>query len=238
MAGMVNIATPSYEDYVLSLSPIAYWPFNETSGTVVNDLSESGYHGNIVNGIAGITYSGDILRNGSSGSMGFGINAPTISHASFSNDYTKVSELMGNEGASTICGWFKRTANTTYNIMLATYSHPSRGWSRYRITNNHFESRDNNNRVTVPNYSIGSIYFFAWVKDNELEVAKVYMNGSYYYSSGWSQSTQTATYPLQIPGTGSWDYYPTRGYISDIAMFDYALSDEEIEQMYSLGKIE
>lgn len=234
---MVNIATPSYEDYVLSLSPIAYWPFNETSGTVVNDLSESGYHGNIVNGIEGITYSGDILRNGSSGAMGFGIDAPTISHSSFNHSYTKVSELMGNEGASTICGWLKRTANTTYNTMLAKYEYPSGGQARYRIMHNNFESPENTNRVTVPNYDIGSIYFFAWVKDNDLEVAKVYTNGSYYYSV-WVRSTRTAAHPLQIPGTGSWNYYPMRGYISDIAMFDYALSDEEIEQMYSLGKIE
>lgn len=62
MAGMMNVASLSYEDYVLSLNPVAYWPFNDQPGGIITDLSPSNYHGNTAyESEGGITYNGDIL---------------------------------------------------------------------------------------------------------------------------------------------------------------------------------
>jgi hypothetical protein len=54
-----NFGGPLYTDLVLSLSPIAFWPFGEASGTTANDISGNGYNG---------TYAGvDLAQSGQGG---------------------------------------------------------------------------------------------------------------------------------------------------------------------------
>ncbi|MGC9238014.1 MAG: hypothetical protein ACP5GF_14190, partial [Thiomonas sp.] len=70
-ASVYGIAT--YADIVLSDSPVAYWPLNETSGTTAHDLSGNGLNGTIESGVTigesqGIPRApGSFLFNGSSG---------------------------------------------------------------------------------------------------------------------------------------------------------------------------
>lgn len=40
-----RVSAPTYSDKILSLGPIAYWPFNEASGTTALDISGNGYNG-------------------------------------------------------------------------------------------------------------------------------------------------------------------------------------------------
>lgn len=49
-----GVSTPALQTTMLGLSPIAYWPLTETSGTVMTDLSGNGFHG---------TYSNVTLNN-------------------------------------------------------------------------------------------------------------------------------------------------------------------------------
>ncbi|MGC9237954.1 MAG: LamG-like jellyroll fold domain-containing protein, partial [Thiomonas sp.] len=70
-ASVYGVAT--YADIVLSDSPVAYWPLNETSGTVAHDLSGNSLNGTIESGVTidqsqGIPGApGSFFFNGSSG---------------------------------------------------------------------------------------------------------------------------------------------------------------------------
>ena len=85
---------------------------------------------------------------------------------------------------------------------------------------------------------MNEIIFFAWRKDFDNKTFKVFSNGNWYTSSmSYVEWILIGTTGLYIPAAYDWDYYPMRGYISDIAMFDRALSDEEIEKIYELGQL-
>lgn len=101
----------SYTNAVMADHPVAFWPLNETSGTVIHDVFNTN-NGTVMNpggltlGAPGILYSNGLTSDtaisfkGSPGGSGF-IVAPSSS--SFSSNVTDPSQI-------TIEGWFKLPA--------------------------------------------------------------------------------------------------------------------------------
>lgn len=245
MAGMTNISSKSYEEHILSLNPIAYWPFDESSGTIINDLSGSEYHGTIQGGSESVEYNRQIIRKGSVGAMGFIHNKNA--NILFPRSYTKLTTIMGNDNTSTICGWIRvpvnnDTTSTVFRTGLGSQGarYGMAGGGRLFYSPSAWFNPDNNQIVLPSDLVPDTNYFFAWVKDSPNQLMYVYINGVYYFQTSPFTYNQ---YDVDSNSLGLFIGYHTtnngfRGNLSDLAMFEYALTNEEIEQIYLLGKMD
>lgn len=238
--------TLTYENYIVSLNPIGYWPLNESTGNTAYDLSGNNYHGTISG--TPIIYNGDPLRLGHPGAMGFSVTSQGLAKVSVGYSFGPITTLFSQGKSGTIMGWFKRTTNTTYNQILAFYTQSLNGLTNYRITGNattpftySFQTKDNQNHLSLTNGVLNDVYFFAWIKDGT--TLKLFFNNTWVSRENMTESVHTAGsnngYPrgLEFPAVANWNYYGIRGYLSDIAMFARALTQQEVEYIYNTYKI-
>lgn len=226
----------TFSELILELDPIAYYPMDEAGGSIAFDYSANRFNGEYVNGSP--VYDGPPLAPGLTGSKGFAINGPDISRMQIPLTTTgeNFSKLAYGDNAFTILGWYQRTATTEYNQILSCWINPTGGQCAYRILGRTaFQSPHNANNVSFPD-ELDEVVFFAWVKDPVTQTYRVFKNGVWYDNgSKYSNNTIVGTHPVQIPATGNWNYYGMRGYVSDFAFFNKALSDKDIEDLYIAG---
>jgi hypothetical protein len=87
--------------------------------------------------------------------------------------------------------------------------------------------------------AINDTQFVAWKKDFKAGKYKALSNGIWYESSqnvNVSSTGSSFTYPLMFPGSGDsrYTHYPALGYMSDVMIFNKALTDSQIEELYAL----
>lgn len=96
-----NIAVAAYQDVVLADHPVAYYRFEETSGTTANDSSGNSNNGTYMNGVVLGQPSAPLL--GKAGTFD-GIAAYVSTLRTVSTDFTL--ELWINTTASSLTGSF------------------------------------------------------------------------------------------------------------------------------------
>jgi hypothetical protein len=218
-----------YQNRVLALRPLAYWPMNEVSGTTVNDISGNGYDG---------TYTGVTL-----GQAGIGDGKSGTLITSNSNEVGHDANVFGAGLAAAFTG-----ANFTVSLWMRAYAadfwtNNINYWMGYFYV-------DSNNSIQLYKLSTNLIRI-GWWKGGTVSAAtfdamtptdwihitatgtgnslKAYLNGvlkkSNTNSGTWAGSIATAQLGAAATSRG---FY---GYLAHAALWTRALSAGEIWQI-------
>jgi hypothetical protein len=93
-----------------SMSPVAFWKFDETSGTIVYDSSGNGYNGVLENGAtrySGTQQGNKLELDGADDRM----RVETDPASRPSNEFTSAPDLLNNMNSFTLMAWVRPTEN-------------------------------------------------------------------------------------------------------------------------------
>lgn len=226
---MVCIAGLNYEDYMISLEPIHYWKMNELSGNVIRDYGADPVDGALS---GAISYTEPPIRSGQEHTMGFGITG-----ASASRVIVPATPSIYNltKSSFTFCVWFKQTALTTFNYVFADFINASSGTVNMRLQAHAFQFPQNTRSFTFRGSVVDETVFVAVRYSVEEKKYEFFVNGEWKTGNYVVPPTVTSAVNFMFPGAASYGHYPIRGMMSDLTLFDRALSTTEIELIYSLG---
>lgn len=224
-----------FRSRALELQPIGYWPLDDNSGTVARDISGNEFHGNIVWGTP--VFNGDRLKPGGSKSMGF-LSGTTCVQVPIAQAGNLISGLAQTGKEFTIIYLYRKTSNTAQNRGIQGFDNTWSGDGALRVIfNGSLEAAGG--VVNIPSLSMNDTQFVAWKKDFKAGKFKALSNGLWYESvDNINANTpgRSFSYPLMFPGSGdsSFTHYPALGYMSDVMIFNKALTDSQIEELYAL----
>jgi fibronectin type 3 domain-containing protein len=227
----------SYESFVLTNHPVAYWPLNETNGTVAFDLA-GGNNGTYVGGIA-------------LGQPGISFQSGAIPDAAFSTpNYSPIFD--GNSGyvdvpqgqlnitqAITITAWVNFSEIAHFSDII------SRGDSSWRMTISGSgnpganDSLGNNGDANAPNPIVASGWHLIAYSYTGISGAN---NGSLYVDGVLvvhNTTTAPAVNANNLWLAGAPDYGTGRlffGNLAHVAIFTNALSAGQLQTLYSVAK--
>ena len=227
----INVSsTLNFDEYVSALAPITWLKLDESSTGAITDSGSLG-QSCVTDGSFHLP-RGKVLRKGHAGAMGFAINSPGVSRI----NVTKHSAMTHlTKGSFTWFAWVHRTIDTSFNFLFADFISASSGTANMRAYSNAFQFPDNDRQIYLPSQT-GETLFIAVIYDATHGLYKAFSNGVWTSAAYAPPPTTVAnTSILEVPGYGSWGYYGMRGYISDLAFFDRALTVEEIETCYAVG---
>jgi len=206
-----------------------YTPFVSGSrGTTVAtgggmyDLSQTGNHGELVNGPTYNTGSGgNILFDGTDDYINVPYNASTISFPT---------------NNATICAWYRvSTSGDAYGNLVTQRSSGGSGFQTYVISNKLYADGGGTGGIysTITGVA-GTIYFGTIVFDKLSAQLKLYVNGEYNTQTSYTGTIQD-TYPIRI-GNGAFGDGPFPGHIYMASVYNRALSADEIRRIYNSTK--
>lgn len=226
----ITTYSSTFDELISSMSPLTWIKLDESSTSVT--LVDSGSLNQIgtYTTPAGITPRGMVLRKGHAGAMGFGLSAESNARVSF---VQKTEMLNLTKSSHTWLCYHYRTANTSQNRL---WGDNGDGVDKRVISNSY--QFPNNSRSLALSFPLNTIIFTAVVYDVETSTYKSFQNGIWTMSTYSSPPTSTSTsQSLHVPMTSLYGYYGTRGYISDLAFFDKALTLDQVESLYYAGKL-
>ncbi|HWA51758.1 MAG TPA: LamG-like jellyroll fold domain-containing protein [Patescibacteria group bacterium] len=208
-------------------APIAYWKFNEGSGTTVSDSSGNGNTGSLINTptwTTGIS-NGAINFNGT-------------------NQYVSVSDsgILNLTGDLSISLWINPSSSQTVNSDILRKESSGNGFGIEQTGSglNYSFGWKNSSGFQCWSSNPFSLTAGAW---QQLVIVKsgatrsVYINGSPQSAGTCTGSnasiSSTSGVALQIAG---WSSFPTRyfkGTLDDIHIFNYALSSAQVQYLYN-----
>jgi type II secretory pathway pseudopilin PulG len=224
----------------LSLSPIndaglvAYWNFDEGTGTAANDRSGNGNNGTLTNGPAWAA-GGDCKAGGCLSFDG-------------SDDYVEVGNpaSLAITGPLTITAWARvMQGGGTYKLIVSrgkwdnggytmgwhAGSNPGTAYGFARKNDNTTYAWANSSSVL----SLGTWNFIAYVYDGD--TVKIYANGgSTTYPSGNTPSIYNAAKNVNLGRESGTSSYAFNGYMDDVRIYNRALSMAEISSLYNATK--
>lgn len=227
-------------------SPIGWWKLDECQGSVAHDSSGFNNHGNISIGQSGTQTTLGTCQTGTSAAWTNGSIGKINSSLNFdgTDDYVLIANgPYNNFGTSnfTISSWIKTTHSSIALIVSSATS--SLGW-RMGINS----SRPYYLIGDGTQYKEGSIGS-KLINDNKWHlITNVYLHGdkviSYIdgvYNTSVDVSTITGstsnTQPLGIGSYSSGNDWFFPGQIDDVRIYNYALTEEQIKQVYNNGAI-
>lgn len=235
----IRASSATFDTFMADLGPLAWWKLDDEASGPVQDHSVNGLHGSLTDPER-VTFRGPPLRKGHPGAMGFCVASAGIARVDAPSN-TAISGLMQPGNSATISMYVHRTAFTTFNFTLAFFTNAGYGNAKYRIYSRDFifEARDNANQVASTGMNLlNETYFVVARKDVNNSKYDLFVNGVWFASAmPFTQPSLAGGGPLQFPGSAFWNYYGMRGYMSDVALFDRALTDAEIGQLYLLGAL-
>jgi hypothetical protein len=207
---------------------VGYWPFNGNA----NDVSGNGNNGTV----NGATLTTDRFGN-SNGAYNFdGINSYIIA-----NNTPNI--LTSNYSISI---WFNSPISLcSNNVMLRSGDASNCGWQGFSVgpaSPNNFGLIDvgNNNYAFVPNYNCNNISINEWhnlVYTRQNMYSKQYIDGILVSSNSSSHYDVASNCPIFFGSNhldqngNSWNVF--NGKLDDIAIYNRALSPQEIQQIYT-----
>lgn len=217
-----------FDSYVSGLRPITWLKLDEASTSGVID-SGSLKQSCSVNSAYNLSPRGMILRKGHAGAMGFAINTAGVGQIVMAE---KTGMANITKASHTWICYHYRTASTG---QARLFGDTGDGVNK-RVFAGAYQFPNNERHINL-SFPLDTIVFTAVVYNTATKTYKTFQNGvwgaGYYVAPPTSTTTGTV---LQVPATrNSYNYYGVRGYISDLAFFDKALTDTEIEQIYALG---
>jgi hypothetical protein len=240
---------------------VSYWPFNEGSGTTTAD-SKNGNDGTIQGGVSWTTGKiGNGLDFPGSGSDGYVDVGIVDAFPNFIDLGT--FDVAGSD--ITILAWFKAddfgvndariiskatgTAEDDHFWMLSTRGVGGQGAAPYRMRfrvdlggstvtlidgSDPSSSSLTDTEPTQIDLATNTWYFVAAVYDGS--TMKIYLNGQLIANAAQAGTRETSTTAEVWMGDNpNTDFRPFDGIIDEVAVFDRALTQEEIEELYNNG---
>lgn len=239
--------TDLYTPAILALNPVAYYLMNEADGTVLKDYSLSGIDGEIVGPSTDLTRRGSILRRGSLGSLRFGGYNGGAYECSVSDQVAGdlFQKLAGQNKSCTIAFWFLQRDVNEYNWLFAYATNSLFGHSNYRMIgydhqngNFNVESPSSSNVLATSNLNgvVNIAHFVVWRKNHINGTYSLTVDGITQTVAG-NASPETMGEGFRFPASYGNSNYILHGEMSDMSVFDYALTDTAISDLYSKGLI-
>jgi hypothetical protein len=100
---------------------------------------------------------------------------------------------------------------------------------------NNADTPDNQNTIYYA-YQTNVNYFIAWKYDPATNMMVLFVNGE--YKTVVRNTSTVDGGPLYFPAFMFWDHYGIRGVVSDVALYNRALTNTQIEHLYNLGKLD
>jgi len=225
----------SYQDTILSYSPVAYWRMDDTSGSTMTDSSGNGYNGSYVNTP---TLNSTSLLNIDPGNPSVAFNG--------TNEYaTRAHNVAFNATQFTVLAWIKAdslpSADWTTIMQKSSTQFDYDGWGM-RITPSgavgmtvHQGGVDKTTYSSGGRVKVGGTYFIAWVVSST--GLRVYIDGvqranNATYSG--NADTNSGGIVIGFAGTGPADPY-FHGTIDELTFIGSALSEANIQSIYEIG---
>jgi autotransporter-associated beta strand protein len=221
----------SHEQLVVSAGPMAFWRFNETNGTVAFDY----YGGNDAIYTGGATNGPEAPRPSQFG----GFESDNLA-ALFNGTSAYVhgpTGLMNSVSSFTMVGWIRRAADQ--NARTGLFGQNDRVEFGY-IDNNTIQLWTDAGLNLAPNpFPNGNWAHVAVVGEGSPGTARLYTNGV--FAASRTHTLPGATqFPFNIGGGGIFDgigvngnYF--NGQIDEVAVFDKALTADQICALYLFG---
>lgn len=233
----------NYERYMKSLGPVAWYKMDEDSSeTVVKDSSGNDIHASYRAGQGTYhLFKQTPLRKDSIGSMGFNIGYPGQYAGGVPQCIAPADPRLYNltKGSFSICFWAKRNGNSTFWHTLTQCGDPFSGRnSNFRVISNMYLQIEENARSLSPgSLADNELAFYCFCYDTINQLYYAYKNnnktvGTYIANTGGGRAVTT-----HFPAYYDWNYYGFKGYMSDVAMFDKALTDQEVLSLYEYGRL-
>jgi hypothetical protein len=211
---------------------VAYWPLNEGTGTLANDVSGHGYAGTLINGPAW-----------TAGKLGLALAFDGL------NDYVEVPHALAlNAYPLTVATWIKTTSATGVRGIVNKYLGGSfNGWSLflnngrlcawYVRSPSDYVSNGSGCPFSLAGYNDGQWHHVVYVVD--AFAGRIYVDGVLKALLAWTgtRGPVSTTQPLHLgryPGAaGEAEYFP--GLLDDVRIYGRALSGSEISALYANG---
>ena len=223
-----------YHLVVLADSPVAYWQLNDTAGSVL-DSGPNALHG-AIQGTVGRT--GTPLRKMGGSFVFTRAGRVTVPHNALLN--------IGAGAAWSVEYWVRAGACPVWASIVSKLTDPTSGSCEYRNTRHdnanifgdwEYTGGPNNYGILVAAAASDTNYHVVYVRDTD--TARLYMNGILVASKAvGGYATRLGTRPLEIGGNADWpESYDFGGQISDVALYNYALSAAQVTSHYSYGAL-
>ncbi len=210
---------------------IGMWTFDEGTGTVANDASGQANAGTLTN----------FSFSGSSNWVSLGRVGGALSFDG-TNDYVRMAVAPFNPSQITFGGWFNipnisasqkalisKTEGSGYSLYLNHGSFPNQvsGWVRVGAA--YYNPKFASSLLTANSWQFVYVTY-------DGSAAKIYLNGELEDTISASGSITTSNEPLTIgaePGGGGTSFSAyLNGAIDDVRIYNRALSDTEIKNLY------
>ncbi len=201
---------------------IGWWKFDEGSGTTAGDSSGNGNNGTLVN-----------FPTNNSGWIGGALSFDGV------DDYVNVPAVnsFSANAPMTISAWFKPATINTGGSVKCIVCIPNQTYDAAGIgyLNNNLSFAIGTETYDTGGVNGGSIvankwYFITGTFNGTVQ--KLYLNGAYVNQS--LSATLNAFSSLKIGGNGGGTRY-FKGSLDDVRVYNRALSQDEITQLYALG---
>ena len=209
-----TIIVESYEDYILSLLPVAHYNFNEISGTVANDSSVNVNHG-IYEGLPSLnetslfteTTGTSILLDGSDDAISTPIQ-------SFSSDYTII--------------FFANVNNTSTQSLIRSFDRHIVQWNTNDTITFYQFTGSVHGQVVTPTLNLNETYHIVCKKEGTNN--HVFVNGVKYSASGAVDIVDSNNFFIGRRPASSSEH--VGGYMDEVSFFDRALTDIEVASIF------
>jgi hypothetical protein len=234
-SGVGAVSASSYSSTVLGDGPISYWRLGETSGTTAADSGNGGNPGAINGGVT-LGVPGAVVGdanaamsfNGSTGYVGIpdkanlditgDITVEAWAKPNSLNGTTQTVLTKGDNNSTNTGGWQYRLSITSGNQWKAlVYS----GTTSYAVT----DTQD------VPSTSAWA--YLVLIRSGT--TLTFYVNGVNVGSTSAPGALNTGTGILAFGRAGSYAGYYFSGAIDEVAVYNYALSVNQIQSHYTIG---
>lgn len=224
VSGGINL---THTDTITAMAPKAHWRLGESSGTTATD--ETGLHNLTYNSTNAPTYSVASLdaRDSdtcvsstyeiASADVGAMVNTgrdwsvSLIVSPSAQNAFCDILTLPGEGGSNEFCIY----SSTDGSHETLNFGEPT-DWGR---------------KGASPTYSNGEIYHIVVRWDQAAGSYEAFLNGVELTLSATGTRTYPASGDVYIGNSGN-DDYPFAGKIDEVAVFDYKISDAQIQELY------
>ncbi len=256
---VTGISAPmaSYPQAVLALNPVSFWPLNEAEqgggddGVIALDYAggNNGIYTNVLLGNPGYNYNTDPSATSAlfgsvaiNNSCAYDISGPDFSLPNGSNAEFTVSAWANSTGANGINTPTIAAKGYYYQEEYALDAGAPNSSFRFTVRNAAGTAYNANSTISLAN--TGQWYHLVGVCDEAHGLVMLYTNGVQAASvaiptaSGITNSSgtlMTIGARSSTPSAGFNEQFP--GYISDVAIYNYALSSSQVQTLYTAASV-
>ncbi len=216
-------------------APVGWWKFDECTDTTIKDWSFNNHTGTVSIGASGSQTS---VGTCTTPNTAWGIGATGKINSSLSLDGTDDKATAGTITVGTnmtISAWIKKNISTGQKSF---FSNRNGGNVYFGLTSTQIFLYDNAASPPNINSSSGTVAIGQWqhiVATSDGTTTNFYLNGVLVKSSPQNRTGSTGTIGIGWDpsiGTEYWD-----GQIDDVRIYNYALTSDQIKQIYNGGAI-